>query len=262
MAASTTIDIVCNSSGSSNNECSDELFIDLTKNLNKYFEDFEQEDYDNLIEDINLIRNNEEMNNNNDTCSINTLDLLKSAAIMLNSQQYDDQSSYLVDETSPFEMSPLTSNSSDIQIMNNKHKKFKNNNKNKNNNPNKFDEYLLLNNNTSTPTTSNKRLPKSKTKRDKRSSLNSSNDLDREIDDELCQLFTNQNENLQINKTKFNYDDYVCINEKKCGHIRYEGKVHFADGIFCGIELEEADGKHDGKIDGIRYVIIYICSNP
>jgi len=245
VATSKTIDITCNSNeNNSNNECGDELFIDLTKNLNKYFEDFEQEDYDNLIEDINLIRNNEDLNdinNNNNNDSINTLDLLQSAAIMLNNQQYDEQSSYITDESSPFEMSPPASHS-DIQLI--KDKKLNCNNK--------FDEYLLLKNNTSTPTTSNKNLLKSKTKRDKRSSLNSSNDMDREIDDELCQLLTNQNENFQINSNKFNYNDYVCVNEKKCGRIRYEGKVHFADGIFCGIELEEADGKHDGKIDGIR----------
>ncbi len=242
MATSTT----SNSSESSKNDCGDELFIDLTKNFNKYFEDFEQEDYDNLIEDINLIRNNEEMNDdnmNNDSSSINTLDLLNSAAILLNNQQpYDEQSSFLIDESSPFELSPPTSHS-DIKIKNSQNKKLKN--------KNKFDEYILINN-TSTPTASNRRLSKSKSKKDKRSSLNSSDDLDREIDDELCQLLSNQNENFQTTKNKFNYNDYVCINGKKSGLVKYEGKVHFADGIFCGIELEEADGKHDGKIDGIR----------
>ena len=47
---------------------------------------------------------------------------------------------------------------------------------------------------------------------------------------------------------------FVCINNKKQGHIRYLGKVHFASGLFCGIELEEADGKHDGKIENTRLV--------
>ena len=52
----------------------------------------------------------------------------------------------------------------------------------------------------------------------------------------------------------FAEDEFVCINKKKFGRVKYVGCVHFADGIFCGIELEEPDGKHDGKIDEKRYV--------
>ena len=53
------------------------------------------------------------------------------------------------------------------------------------------------------------------------------------------------------NKT-FKQNDFVCINEKKYGFVKFQGKVHFAKGYFCGIELVEQDGKHDGKIDNIR----------
>lgn len=52
--------------------------------------------------------------------------------------------------------------------------------------------------------------------------------------------------------TSFLIDDYVCINETKYGHVKYQGTVHFAFGLFCGVELEEAVGKHDGQIDGKR----------
>lgn len=53
---------------------------------------------------------------------------------------------------------------------------------------------------------------------------------------------------------RFRINDYVCINEKKHGYVKFQGRVHFAEGYFCGIELEDQDGKHDGKIDNIRYV--------
>ena len=51
---------------------------------------------------------------------------------------------------------------------------------------------------------------------------------------------------------EFEADDYVCINKRKFGFIKYVGNVHFANGVFCGIELEEPDGKHDGIIDEKR----------
>jgi hypothetical protein len=59
--------------------------------------------------------------------------------------------------------------------------------------------------------------------------------------------------NKSTNKNKkFNFDDYVCIKNAKNGRIKYIGKVHFANGLFCGIELDEPIGKHDGKIENIR----------
>lgn len=35
--------------------------------------------------------------------------------------------------------------------------------------------------------------------------------------------------------------------------VRYVGPVHFADGLFLGLELRTADGKNDGSIEGKRY---------
>ena len=54
------------------------------------------------------------------------------------------------------------------------------------------------------------------------------------------------------NVFNFNLNDYVSINERKYGILRYIGLVHFKHGTFCGIELDESEGKHDGKIDNIR----------
>lgn len=45
----------------------------------------------------------------------------------------------------------------------------------------------------------------------------------------------------------------VCIGGAKRGVLRYCGPLHMVDGLFCGIELDEAVGQHDGKIDGRRY---------
>ena len=45
----------------------------------------------------------------------------------------------------------------------------------------------------------------------------------------------------------------MCISGVKCGILRYFGKTHFAEGEWCGIELEEPDGKHDGVVENVRY---------
>lgn len=45
----------------------------------------------------------------------------------------------------------------------------------------------------------------------------------------------------------------VCIGGAKRGVLRYFGPLHMVDGLFCGVELDEAVGQHDGKIDGRRY---------
>lgn len=51
---------------------------------------------------------------------------------------------------------------------------------------------------------------------------------------------------------KFQLNDRVLVSGIKLGTIRYIGKVKFTDGIFCGIELDEAEGKHDGKVNEVR----------
>jgi hypothetical protein len=50
----------------------------------------------------------------------------------------------------------------------------------------------------------------------------------------------------------FKINDLVCVNKKKLGLVKYLGRVHFADGVFCGMELTDSEGKHDGIIDNIR----------
>ncbi|XP_076253369.1 toucan isoform X2 [Rhynchophorus ferrugineus] len=44
----------------------------------------------------------------------------------------------------------------------------------------------------------------------------------------------------------------VRIGEKE-GTLRYIGNVHFAKGVWCGIELSTAVGKNDGLVNGVRY---------
>lgn len=36
------------------------------------------------------------------------------------------------------------------------------------------------------------------------------------------------------------------------GILRYLGETQFAPGNWCGVELDEASGKNDGAVDGIR----------
>jgi dynactin complex subunit len=44
----------------------------------------------------------------------------------------------------------------------------------------------------------------------------------------------------------------VLVNGLKSGTLRYIGTVQFAPGHFCGVELDQADGKHDGEVQDIR----------
>lgn len=45
----------------------------------------------------------------------------------------------------------------------------------------------------------------------------------------------------------------VLVGGVKSGRLRYIGGVHFVAGQWCGIELDDADGLHDGTVDGVRY---------
>ena len=52
----------------------------------------------------------------------------------------------------------------------------------------------------------------------------------------------------------------MCILNKKpqLGILKYVGTTHFADGEWCGILLDEACGKNDGSVKGVRY---FRCKN-
>lgn len=41
--------------------------------------------------------------------------------------------------------------------------------------------------------------------------------------------------------------------KEKCGVLRYLGVPEFAEGLWCGIELDQPEGKNNGSIHGIRY---------
>ncbi|XP_076117066.1 uncharacterized protein LOC143084890 isoform X5 [Mytilus galloprovincialis] len=47
--------------------------------------------------------------------------------------------------------------------------------------------------------------------------------------------------------------DRIVISGVKSGTLLYFGKTHIASGFWCGIELDEPDGKHDGSVEGVRY---------
>ncbi|ELT91764.1 hypothetical protein CAPTEDRAFT_49962, partial [Capitella teleta] len=47
--------------------------------------------------------------------------------------------------------------------------------------------------------------------------------------------------------------DRVLISGVKPGVLRYLGNVHFAEGEWCGIELDEPEGKHNGEVEGKKY---------
>lgn len=38
----------------------------------------------------------------------------------------------------------------------------------------------------------------------------------------------------------------------RVGTLRYIGEPHFASGMWCGVEFEEAIGKNDGAVGGHR----------
>ncbi|XP_055339775.1 CAP-Gly domain-containing linker protein 1-like isoform X2 [Paramacrobiotus metropolitanus] len=47
--------------------------------------------------------------------------------------------------------------------------------------------------------------------------------------------------------------DRVWLSGDRAGIVRFVGKPHFQDGIWVGVELDEAKGKNDGSVEGKRY---------
>lgn len=50
----------------------------------------------------------------------------------------------------------------------------------------------------------------------------------------------------------------VCFQGNKYGTLQYFGPTHFAEGLWCGLELDEAVGENDGLVDDFRY---FTCKN-
>ena len=59
-------------------------------------------------------------------------------------------------------------------------------------------------------------------------------------------------------ESKFKLGDCVAIGGIKCGVLKFFGTTHFAEGLWCGIELDDPDGKHNGEVDGHQY---FSCSS-
>ena len=55
-----------------------------------------------------------------------------------------------------------------------------------------------------------------------------------------------------LSKPSLTVGSRVLVNGLKSGILRYIGTVQFAQGIFCGVELDQPDGKHDGEVKDIR----------
>ncbi|CAM4928714.1 unnamed protein product [Rotaria socialis] len=55
------------------------------------------------------------------------------------------------------------------------------------------------------------------------------------------------------NKSTLSVGNRVLVNGLKTGILRYIGTVKFATGTFCGVELDQPEGKHDGEIKDVRY---------
>ncbi|XP_066286383.1 platelet binding protein GspB-like isoform X3 [Branchiostoma lanceolatum] len=56
----------------------------------------------------------------------------------------------------------------------------------------------------------------------------------------------------------FTLGDRVTVGGVKCGVLSYVGTVHFSQGEWCGIELDEPIGNHDGTVQDMRY---FECSD-
>ena len=54
-------------------------------------------------------------------------------------------------------------------------------------------------------------------------------------------------------QAKLPIGSHVLVNGIKSGTLHYVGHVQFAQGLFCGIELDESDGRHDGQVNDVRY---------
>lgn len=60
-------------------------------------------------------------------------------------------------------------------------------------------------------------------------------------------------------KPQLKLGDHVWVDSSKGllgGKLRYLGPTKFREGHWCGVELELPYGKHDGKVEGKRFVLV------
>ncbi|KAL3880072.1 hypothetical protein ACJMK2_032343 [Sinanodonta woodiana] len=60
-------------------------------------------------------------------------------------------------------------------------------------------------------------------------------------------------EECETEASEFVVGDRVCISGVKTGTLLYFGSFHLAEGLWCGIALDEPDGNHDGLVKDFRY---------
>ncbi|XP_061683106.1 CAP-Gly domain-containing linker protein 3 [Syngnathoides biaculeatus] len=62
--------------------------------------------------------------------------------------------------------------------------------------------------------------------------------------------------NLMLSSLGMKLGDRVVLDDmKKTGTVRFCGTTEFASGQWVGVELDEAEGKNDGSVGGVRYFI-------
>ena len=57
---------------------------------------------------------------------------------------------------------------------------------------------------------------------------------------------------------KLSVGSRVTVGGVKQGILRFLGRVHFMEGDWCGVELDEPEGLHDGTVEQVRY---FTCKN-
>uniref|UniRef100_A0A3B3RTV9 CAP-Gly domain containing linker protein 3 n=2 Tax=Paramormyrops kingsleyae TaxID=1676925 RepID=A0A3B3RTV9_9TELE len=61
--------------------------------------------------------------------------------------------------------------------------------------------------------------------------------------------------NLMLSSLGLKLGDRVLLDDMKAGTLRFCGTTEFASGQWVGVELDEAVGKNDGSVGGVRYFI-------
>ncbi|KAK3099678.1 hypothetical protein FSP39_007927, partial [Pinctada imbricata] len=100
---------------------------------------------------------------------------------------------------------------------------------------------------------SERKLPVPEVRKDKRRSFLPTPKSFASAKETLPQDYKRQIVPIEHSRPPLQVGDKVCISGVKFGNLCYFGKTHIAPGVWCGIELEEPEGKHDGQVEGVRY---------